>query len=164
MCRVLILSNLSPPHNHCPVAASTPFQVLPIAGEEEVTSVIPIDKFNDDEHLVLLTSHGVMKKTPLKAFKTITSRGLIIITLGADDSLKWARRCKLDEEVLIATKDGFATRFAAVELSSTGRQSRGVRAITLRDNDEMADMDILRTANKSQFRCKVLLRKCKFAV
>ena len=81
-------------------------QVLPINSDEQVTSVIPVDSFGIDEteHLVLLTSQGFVKKTPLKAFESISARGLIIISLGESDSLRWARRCLPHEEVLIATR------------------------------------------------------------
>jgi DNA gyrase subunit A len=82
-------------------------QVLPIGADEQVTSVIPIDHFGEDEHLVLMTSQGYVKRTPLKAFQSISARGLIIISLGENDSLNWARRCRPTEQVLIATKDGF---------------------------------------------------------
>jgi len=124
-------------------------QVLPIGQKEQITSIIPVDSFElPDEHLVLLTKQGYVKKTPLNAFQSISARGLTIISLGDGDSLKWARRCNPEEEVLIATKDGFASRFTAAELSSTGRTSRGVRSLNLRDGDSMADMDILRPGAK----------------
>lgn len=121
-------------------------QVLPITSDELVTSVVPVDSFSahENEHLVLLTSQGFVKKTPIKAFESISARGLIIISLGESDSLRWARRCLPHEEVLIATRDGFASRFMSTDLPSTGRTSRGVRALKLREGDQMADIDILR--------------------
>jgi DNA gyrase subunit A len=118
-------------------------QILPFSSQETVTSVIPIESFErEEEHLVLLTRKGFVKKTPLKSFKNMSARGLIIISLTEGDSLGWSRRCLPHEEVLIATKDGFACRFGVTDLTSTGRQSRGVRALNLRENDQMADMDI----------------------
>lgn len=126
------------------VAKGTPIpQVLPIGGDEEVTSLIPIDKFREEESLILLTSNGYVKKTPIDAFQSVSQRGLTIISLGEDDSLRWARRCNQTDEILIATRDGFASRFSASTLRSTGRKSRGVRALNLRDGDRMADMDII---------------------
>lgn len=118
-------------------------QVLPISSSESVTSIIPVDEFGEDEYLILLTSTGYIKKTPLQAFKTISARGLIIITLGDGDALRWARRCDPDEEILIATRDGFASRIPASGLRATGRTARGVRALNLREGDLMADMDIV---------------------
>lgn len=126
------------------VAKGVPIpQVLPIASTEAVTSIIPVDKFGEDEYLVLLTSNGYIKKTSLNAFETISARGLIIITLNDGDALRWARRCDPNEEILIATRDGFASRIPASGLRATGRTARGVRALNLRDGDLMADMDIV---------------------
>jgi DNA gyrase subunit A len=118
-------------------------QILPFSAQERVTSVIPIESFdNENEHLVLLTKNGFVKKTPMKNFKSMSARGLIIISLSPGDSLGWSRRCLPKQEVLIATRDGFACRFGVDDLTSTGRTSRGVRALNLRDGDEMADIDI----------------------
>jgi DNA gyrase subunit A len=54
--------------------------------------------------LVLLTSRGVLKKTSLAPFSSISSRGLVIMKLDEGDSLRWARICLEGEDVLIATK------------------------------------------------------------
>jgi DNA gyrase subunit A len=118
-------------------------QVLPISSEEKVSTVIPIDQFNENEFLILLTSKGYIKKTPLNAFSKITQRGLIIISLGEGDTLDWARRCDADAEILVATRDGFASRYSVSQLKATSRTSRGVKALKLRPEDKMADMDIL---------------------
>lgn len=129
------------------VAKGVPLpQVLPINSEEKVTSVIPVDVFGEEESLVLLTKKGYVKKTPLKAFQTINARGLIIISLEDGDALSWARRCQPDQELLFATKDGFASRFPTSDLTSTSRTSRGCRALNLRDGDEMADFDVIPSA------------------
>jgi DNA gyrase/topoisomerase IV subunit A len=61
------------------------------------------------------------------------------------DALKWARICKPDDEVVIATKDGFATRFLSSDIITTSRTARGVRALSLRPDDRMTDMDILKS-------------------
>lgn len=82
-------------------------QVLPIASAmATVTSVIPVGakSFGDDDFLVLLTAQGFVKKTPLKAFENVTARGLTMISLGENDSLRWARKCKPQEDVLMATR------------------------------------------------------------
>ena len=63
--------------------------------------------------------------------------------------MKWARICKPDDEVVIATKDGFATRFLSTDITPTSRTARGVRALSLRPGDCMADMDILKSSSSS---------------
>ena len=84
-------------------------QVLPIAAEERVSSVIPIENNFDDEDdsLILLTSQGFMKRTPMKAFESMTSRGLTMLSLRDNDSLRWVRRCKSSGDVVLATRSVF---------------------------------------------------------
>lgn len=79
--------------------------MLPIGMSETVTSVIPISSFNDTEsQLLLMTSRGYVKRTPLKAFSKISRRGLTIMRLREDDKLRWARLCKSNDDLLIATR------------------------------------------------------------
>ncbi|CBN74882.1 DNA gyrase subunit A [Ectocarpus siliculosus] len=104
-------------------------QVLPIAGDEQIASVLAVDDFREDEYLVLLTQKGYIKRTPLAAFKSTSSRGLIIISLGEDDTLRWVKRCCDENGIVIGSKQGYATRFLAnqKDLRPSGRTSRGVK-------------------------------------
>lgn len=87
------------------VAKGSPVpQVLPISPEDQITSVIPIDNFGDDDFLILLTSLGFVKRTPIKAFESMSQRGLVIISLRDNDSLRWVRSCKSSDEVVVATR------------------------------------------------------------
>jgi len=120
-------------------------QVLPLSSDDHVSSVIPLgESFQADEFLVLLTKQGFIKKTPVDAFKKLTSRGLIAISLGEGDTLGWARRCTDQDDILISTRKGYSMRFASADLKPTGRTSRGCSAIKLRKTDEMVDITVLR--------------------
>ena len=57
-----------------------------------------------DEQLLLLTTDGLVKKTPLKAFQSISARGMIAIKLAKGDKLKRARRCNPTDEILVASR------------------------------------------------------------
>eukprot|EP01041_Mallomonas_annulata_P001538 gene1538-2966_t len=144
------VTSLIPVDNFAPTPPLPPTTAASTASTKAILNIptlkIVVDEVVDDvgESLVLLTAHGYLKKTPLRAFENISARGLIIVSLSEGDSLKWARRCQPGDEVIIATRDGFASRFAADDLVSTGRKSRGSRALRLREGDEMADMDIVR--------------------
>ncbi|CAN0390006.1 unnamed protein product, partial [Scytosiphon promiscuus] len=72
---------------------------------------------------------GYIKRTPLAAFKSTSSRGLIIISLGDDDTLRWVKRCRDEDGIVIGSEQGYATRFLATakDLRPSGRASRGVR-------------------------------------
>ena len=55
--------------------------VLPISADTDIASVLPISSFSADEYVILTTERGWIKKTPVKAFETMSSRGLIITKL-----------------------------------------------------------------------------------
>lgn len=126
------------------VAKGVPLpQVVPINNQESIQGVIPVSSFPDDEFLVLLTKDGWIKRTALSAFQKVTARGLTCISLGDGDRLRHVGRCRDSQTVIIGTQNGFATRFHMSKLRASGRSSRGVKSMNLRDGDRPVDMDIL---------------------
>ena len=119
--------------------------VLPIKMEDGISSILPVTEFSDDEYIVLATEYGWIKKTPLNAFENLTSRGLIIAALENGDRLSWCKRCTDEDDILIGTRLGMATRFNASKLRPTGRTSRGVKSMTLKNGDTIADLNILKS-------------------
>jgi DNA gyrase subunit A len=117
--------------------------VLPIRGDEVVTTILPVSEFSKDEYVVLATEQGWIKKTSLDAFENISSRGLIIAKLEDGDRLNWCLRCRDGDDLLMGTARGMATRFESNKLLPTGRTSRGVHAMKLRDGDTIADLNVL---------------------
>jgi len=124
------------------VALST---ILPTVRAGGIASIIPIPAFSSKQFLILLTQEGMIKKTPLQAFKNVSARGLLVLKLKSKDQLKWVRRCYSVDTVMISTQNGKALRFLTntYQLRSTGRTSKGVRSISLGVNDKIADMDII---------------------
>lgn len=126
-------------------AKGTPIpSVLPIQLDQVVTTVLPVSEFSKDEYIVLATEQGWIKKTPLDAFENTSSRGLIIASLEDGDKLKWCHKSKDGDDILIGSSRGKATRFEASKLRPTGRTSRGVRAMKLKNGDTIADMNVMR--------------------
>ena len=117
--------------------------VLPVRSDDVITSVLTVSEFPDDEYVVLATENGYIKKTPLKAFEKLTSRGLTIATLGKGDRLAGCQKCTDEDDILIGSKLGMATRISAKKLRPTGRTSRGVTSMKLNDGDRVADMNVL---------------------
>ena len=120
-------------------------QMLPIPREEKVTSVIGVSEFSDDEYLVMLTQGGFIKKTALSAFSRIRTNGLIAISLEEGDELRWVRRARAEDSVLIGSQNGMTIHFKTdhKQLRPLGRPTKGVRAMSLRDGDKIISMDIL---------------------
>ncbi|MEO1445224.1 MAG: DNA topoisomerase (ATP-hydrolyzing) subunit A [Cyanobacteria bacterium J06635_11] len=120
-------------------------QMLPIPKEEKVTSVIGVSEFTDDEYLVMLTQGGYVKKTALSAFSRIRTNGLIAISLNDGDELRWVRRARAEDSILIGSQKGMTIHFKTDhnQLRPLGRPTKGVRAMSLRDGDKLISMDIL---------------------
>jgi DNA gyrase subunit A len=120
-------------------------QLLPITREEKVTSVIQVSEFSEDEYLVMMTNLGFIKKTALSAFSNIRSNGLIAISLEEGDELRWVRRARAEDSIIIGSRRGMAIHFRSdhQQLRPLGRATRGVRAMSLRPGDELIGMDIL---------------------
>jgi DNA gyrase subunit A len=120
-------------------------QLLPIPQQEKITSIVPVAEFTSDEYLVMLTSGGYIKKTELAAFSNIRANGLIAISLEEGDRLRWVRRAKEEDSIIIGSRAGMAIHFRTdrSQLRPLGRATRGVRSMALRPGDELISMDIL---------------------
>ncbi|MBD1907968.1 DNA gyrase subunit A [Funiculus sociatus GB2-A5] len=120
-------------------------QMLPIPRDEKITSIVSVSEFSREEYLVMLTKGGYIKKTELAAFSNIRSNGLIAISLEEGDQLRWVRRARVDDSIIIGSRQGMAIHFRTnhEQLRPLGRATRGVRAMALRTGDELIGMDIL---------------------
>ncbi len=121
--------------------------LLPIAQDDSVTTVIPVSEFVDNEYLVMLTRQAYVKKVQMSEFSNIRRSGIIAITLNEGDELGWVRRSSGKSDVIIGTGDGMCIRYSEEELRPMGRSARGVRAITLREGDRIVGFDILDAAS-----------------
>ncbi len=120
-------------------------QLLPLSSEARITAIVPVQEFSDDEYLIMLTQGGYIKKTALSAFGSIRANGLIAISLEDDDQLRWVRRAKPSDDVILGSSNGMAIRFRADsdQLRPLGRATRGVRAMALNEGDRLVSMDII---------------------
>ncbi|EHJ12080.1 DNA gyrase subunit A, partial [Crocosphaera watsonii WH 0003] len=120
-------------------------QMLPIPKDEKITSIVAVSEFSDDVFLVMLTRNGYIKKTALSAFSNIRTNGLIAISLGDGDQLRWVRLTREEDSIILGTSNGMSIHFQAdnQQLRPLGRATRGVKAMKLKKGDELISMDIL---------------------
>ena len=118
--------------------------LLPLSSGERVTSMIRVTDMEEEKYLVMVTRNGVIKRTNLSAFNTARKGGVIAIDLDEGDALSWVRLTNGDDELLVATRKGMAIRFNENDVRAMGRTARGVKAITLKDEDCVIGMSILR--------------------
>ncbi len=107
--------------------------------------MVAVSEFTDDEYLIMLTQGGYIKKTALSAFANIRANGLIAISLNDGDRLRWVRRARAEDSIIIGSRSGMAIHFRSDndQLRPLGRATRGVKSMSLRKGDELIGMDIL---------------------
>ncbi len=127
-------------------AKGTPsVQLLPIPREEQITSIVSVESFDNAFYLLMLTKAGFIKRTPLSAFSKIRSNGLIAINLEEGDALTWVRLSTEGDSVLIGSRKGMTIHFRLDinELRPLGRTARGVKSMNLKGGDKLVSMDVL---------------------
>ena len=112
--------------------------------DEKVVNTISASEFTDDRSLVFCTKLGVIKKTNLSAYSNVRSRGIKAIKLDYGDELIGTGITNHAREIVIATKDGQAARFDESEVRATGRDTMGVKGISLVGDDEVVGMTIVK--------------------
>ncbi|WP_100405891.1 DNA gyrase subunit A [Bacillus solitudinis] len=117
--------------------------LLQIERGEYISTVIPIEEFDDDSYLFFLTKYGIAKRSQLSSFGNIRKGGLFAINLRGDDELHGVRLTDGKQEIIIGTKQGMAIRFHENDVRLMGRTAGGVKGITLSEDDYVVGMDII---------------------
>ncbi len=117
--------------------------LLQLHPDEEITSIITHKNETNVGFMFMCTLRGVVKKTPVGAYKNVRSTGLIAINLDEGDQLRWVRFTRGENEIIISTQQGQSIRFHESGVRSMGRVARGVRGIRLRTGDEVVGMVVV---------------------
>ena len=117
--------------------------LLELASGERVTAFISVDDFSSDMYLTMVTKQGVVKKTHLSEYEYQRKGGKIALSLDEGDELLYVAKTRGDDEIIIATKQGNAVRFDECGVRPMGRTARGVRGITLKDDDYVVGVVIV---------------------
>jgi DNA gyrase subunit A len=110
--------------------------LLDLQPGENVRAILPVrDLEEEGKFIFFATRNGTVKKTPLKDFCNVMSRGIIAIGIDDGDELVKARITDGSQIIFLATHLGMAIRFDENDVRSMGRPAYGVRGIELRKND-----------------------------
>jgi len=114
--------------------------LLPLDAEERITSILPVREFDENKFIVMATSNGTVKKTPLPQFARPRSSGLRAIDLVEGDDLVGTAITDGTKDILLLSSNGKAARFNEESVRSMGRTSRGVRGIRLKEESHVISM------------------------
>jgi DNA gyrase subunit A len=124
--------------------------LLPLAQGETIQTVLPLPEDETkwaDLHVMFATANGTVRRNSMDAFTSIPSNGKIAMRFdeGSDDHLIGVALLTEGDDVLLATRQGKAIRFAATDVREfQSRTSTGVRGMTLRDGDAVISLSILK--------------------
>ncbi|MGL4985901.1 MAG: DNA topoisomerase (ATP-hydrolyzing) subunit A [Treponemataceae bacterium] len=111
--------------------------LLTVSGNEEITTVVALTEFSDEQYLFMATAAGVVKKVKTSEFKNAKIRGIRAINLDDGDKLVSGILTNGSEEVFLITRRGKALRISEGDVRAMGRSSRGVTGIRLAQGDEL---------------------------
>jgi DNA gyrase subunit A len=110
---------------------------------ETVRTLLEVRNLDDENNFVFfVTRKGVVKKTPVKDFSNVMSRGIIAIGIEKDDELVAARLTDGQQIIFLASHEGQAIRFAEEDVRPMGRPAYGVRGMDLDKGDYIVGMAV----------------------
>jgi DNA gyrase subunit A len=116
--------------------------LLPLDPGERITAVLPIRDFEDGHYIFMATATGTVKKTPLSAFSRPRAAGIIAVELDPGDKLVGVAITDGTRDVILATTEGKAIRFAENDVRPMGRNAAGVRGVRLPGGEQVISLII----------------------
>jgi DNA gyrase subunit A len=124
--------------------------VLPLRDGERVMAVIPTRDFSEGKYLAFATAKGQVKKTEFPQYNTpIRADGIIAIKVRPDDELVQVRLTSGEDDLLLVSKSGHASRFNESAVRPMGRDTSGVKGMNVsgkigREQNRVLAMDVAR--------------------
>ena len=118
--------------------------LLQLQEGEKITTMLRQPDGSLDGYLTMITKNGLIKRTALAEYANIRKGGLNAVSLYEGDALAWTHITSGEDELVLATHDGQAIRFAESDARSVGRTSHGVRAINLAEGDYVVGAGVAR--------------------
>ncbi len=118
---------------------------LPLAQDEKVTSILPIQKNTawDTFSIIFVTNEGVTKRVAAKSFSGVRASGIIAISLKGSDRLVCAALSGKGDTVSVVTTKGQSIRFAAEDVREMGRTAGGVRGMHVKEGDKVVSAEVI---------------------
>ena len=116
--------------------------MINLAPGERVSATLPVREFTADKFVVMVTKKGIIKKTDLAAYSNPRSGGIIAVSIDKGDELVDVQLTLGNQDIFLATRQGMAIRFKEDDVRDMGRTARGVRGISLDEDDDVIGVEI----------------------
>ena len=122
--------------------------LLPLDEGERITSILPIEGYDEDQYVFMATENGTVKKTAATQFARQRSVGLRAIELDEGDVLIGTAITDGESDILLFSSEGKATRFNESQVRAMGRTARGVRGINLAAGHKLISLIVPKVAGR----------------
>ncbi len=122
--------------------------LLPLMQDEKIIYIMPTSEIENDNFVCMGTKQGIIKRTPLAAFKHTRRNGVIAINIDEGDELAFVKMTDGTKSLMVATKKGKSIRFDENNVRDMGRMARGVRALKLAEGDQVVGMVVVTEESK----------------
>ncbi|WP_020403485.1 DNA gyrase subunit A [Gracilimonas tropica] len=128
--------------------------LIDIDKDDSIKAFVPVKTLDEEDYInehsiIMATKDGQVKKTTLEAYSRPRRDGIIAINIKEGDSLLAAELTDGDSQVILANKGGRAIRFHESEVREMGRNTSGVKGMTLGKDDEIVDMVVIKNAHEA---------------
>lgn len=117
--------------------------LVQFSDNEKIKAFVTVNSFMEPSFVTMCTRNGLIKKTSLKAFSKPRQQGIWAIKLIEGDELIDAKITEANDDIILATHNGYCNRFNEKDSREMGRYTQGVRGIRLRDSDYVISMAII---------------------
>ncbi|NGP77873.1 DNA gyrase subunit A [Balneolaceae bacterium YR4-1] len=128
--------------------------LIDIDKDDSIKTFVPVKTLDDEEYInnhyiIMATKGGQVKKTTLEAYSRPRRDGIIAINIKDDDSLLGASLTDGDSSVILANRKGRAIRFSEEDVRDMGRNTSGVKGMSLGKNNELVDMVVIKNTHEA---------------
>jgi DNA gyrase subunit A len=121
--------------------------LINVSPDTKIRSMVPVREFRDDQYLLFCTRDGTVKKTCLSEYGNVRTTGIKAIKIDKGDALIDVQVTSGTNDIVLATKHGLSIRFPESEVRDMGRDTTGVKGVTLRPEDKVVSMVVVRRAD-----------------
>jgi DNA gyrase subunit A len=118
--------------------------LINVTPDTRIRSIVPVREFADDEYLLFCTMNGTVKKTALSQYSNVRANGVKAIKVEDGDKLIDVQVTNGGNDIVLGTAHGLSIRFHEQDVREMGRDTTGVRGITLAGDDHVVGMVVIK--------------------